>query len=168
MYPEGYLSYLKGYIGSQLKGKVCLHVGYVFYFLLFSKSCLLVNTFVIFLLNLFVRNFRGTCSSIEMLKGYMDRESLWTPVLTWPEPGQQWQTINESVCCFDSNMVHWFAWKQGKRNMSRTVKKEQQTISLLKLCKKQKFRLIGEQTAAARNDVTAKKIVGGLFQNLQP
>ena len=50
--------------------------------------------------------------------------------------------------------------------MSRTVKKEQQTISLLKLCKKQKFRLIGEQTAAARNDVTAKKIVGGLFQNL--
>ena len=37
--------------------------------------------FVIFL-NLFViRNFRGTCSSIEMLKGYMARESLGTPVL---------------------------------------------------------------------------------------
>jgi len=25
--------------------------------------------------------FRGTCSSIEMLKGYMDGESLGTPVL---------------------------------------------------------------------------------------
>ena len=25
--------------------------------------------------------FRGTCSSIEMLKGYMDRESLGTPIL---------------------------------------------------------------------------------------
>jgi len=37
--------------------------------------------FVIFL-NLFViRNFRGTCSSIEVLKGYMARESLGTPVL---------------------------------------------------------------------------------------
>jgi len=37
--------------------------------------------FVIFL-NLFVtRNFRGTCSSIKMLKGYMVRESLGTPVL---------------------------------------------------------------------------------------
>ena len=37
--------------------------------------------FVIFL-NLFViRNFMGTCSSIEVLKGYMARESLGTPVL---------------------------------------------------------------------------------------
>jgi len=37
--------------------------------------------FVIFL-NLFViRNFRSTCLSIEMLKGYMARESLGTPVL---------------------------------------------------------------------------------------
>ena len=37
--------------------------------------------FVIFL-NLFVFTyFRGTCSSIEMLKGYMARESLRTPVL---------------------------------------------------------------------------------------
>jgi len=37
--------------------------------------------FVIFL-NLFViRNVRGTCSSIEMLKGCMARESLGTPVL---------------------------------------------------------------------------------------
>jgi len=37
--------------------------------------------FVIFH-NLFVvRNFRGTCSSIEMLKRYMARESLGIPVL---------------------------------------------------------------------------------------
>jgi len=35
--------------------------------------------FVIFL-NLFaIRNFRGTCSSIEILNGYMARESLGTP-----------------------------------------------------------------------------------------
>jgi len=35
--------------------------------------------FVIFL-NLFaIRNFRGTCSSIEILKGEMARESLGTP-----------------------------------------------------------------------------------------
>jgi len=27
-----------------------------------------------------IRNFRGTCSSVEMLKGYMARESLITPV----------------------------------------------------------------------------------------
>ena len=33
-------------------------------------------------------------------------------------------------------------------------------------CKKQKARLIGEHTAAARNDVTAKKVVSGLFENL--
>jgi len=35
----------------------------------------------VILLNLFVmRNFTGTCSSIEMLKRYMARESLGTPV----------------------------------------------------------------------------------------
>jgi len=37
----------------------------------------------------------------------------------------------------------------------------------LKLCKNKNFRLIGEQAAAAQNDITAKKIVSGLFQNLQ-
>jgi len=37
--------------------------------------------FVIFFNLFFIRNFRGTCSSIEMLKGYMARESLGTPVL---------------------------------------------------------------------------------------
>ena len=29
-----------------------------------------------------IRNFRGTCSSIEMLKGYMVKESLGTPALS--------------------------------------------------------------------------------------
>jgi len=33
----------------------------------------------------------------------------------------------------------------------------------MKLCKKKKF---GEQTAAALNEVIAKKIASGLFQNL--
>jgi len=37
--------------------------------------------FVIFLNFFVIRNFRGTCSSIEMLKVYMARESLGTPVL---------------------------------------------------------------------------------------
>jgi len=47
-------------------------------------------------------------------------------------------------------------------------KEQQPTISLLdfETAKKQKVRLVGEQTAAARNDVTAKKVVSGLFQNL--
>ena len=57
----------------------------------------------------------------------------------------------------------------SERNMSRTVKEkqQQQTLSLVDFesLQKQKFRL-GEQTAAARNDVTAKKVVSGLFQNL--
>ena len=37
--------------------------------------------FVIFLKLFVIRNFRDTCSSIEMLKEYMARESLGTPVL---------------------------------------------------------------------------------------
>ena len=45
------------------------------------KIMLLGKDIFIFL-NLFViRNFRGKCSSIEMLKGYMARESLGIPVL---------------------------------------------------------------------------------------
>jgi len=37
--------------------------------------------FVIFHSLFVIRNFRGTCSSIEMLKGYMARESLITLAL---------------------------------------------------------------------------------------
>jgi len=37
--------------------------------------------FVIFHSLFDIRNFRGTCSPIEILKGYMARESLITPVL---------------------------------------------------------------------------------------
>jgi len=56
-----------------------------------------------------------------------------------------------------------------KRNMSRTVKEKNSKkfhCSILKLCRKQKFHLIGEQTVAARNDVTTKKVASGLFPNL--
>jgi len=37
--------------------------------------------FVIFLSLFVIRNFRGTCSSIEMLKGYIGKVSLGTPDL---------------------------------------------------------------------------------------
>jgi len=37
--------------------------------------------FVIFLSLYVIRNFRGTCPSVEMLKGYMARVSLGTPAL---------------------------------------------------------------------------------------
>ena len=37
--------------------------------------------FVIFLSVFVIRNFRGTCSPIEMLKGYIGRASLGTPDL---------------------------------------------------------------------------------------
>jgi len=39
------------------------------------------HIFVICLSLFVIRNFRGTCSSIEMLKGYVARESLGTPGL---------------------------------------------------------------------------------------
>jgi len=47
-------------------------------------------------------------------------------------------------------------------------REQQQNISLLdfETLQKLKFSPNGEQTAAPRNDVTAKKIVSGLFQNL--
>jgi len=46
------------------------------------KIMLVGKYILVIFLNLFViRNFRSTCSSIEMLKGYMARESLRTPVL---------------------------------------------------------------------------------------
>jgi len=57
--------------------------------------------------------------------------------------------------------------------MSRTVKEkeQQQTISLLdfETLQKTKFILFAsrpQRPVAARNDVTAKKVVSGLFQNL--
>jgi len=42
---------------------------------------LFVNTFLVIFHILFVIRSFSTCSSIEMLKGYMARESLITPVL---------------------------------------------------------------------------------------
>jgi len=44
-------------------------------------------------------------------------------------------------------------------------KKQRQKSSLLDFETLQKTKIFGEQTAAARNDVTAKKL-SGLFQNL--
>ena len=46
-------------------------------------------------------------------------------------------------------------------------KEQQPKISLLDFETLQKTKIFGEQTAAARNDVTAKTIVNGLFQSLQ-
>ena len=46
------------------------------------KIMLICKYIFMFFLNLLViRYFRGTCSSMEMLKGYMARQSLGTPVL---------------------------------------------------------------------------------------
>jgi len=46
-----------------------------------------------------IRNFRGTCSSIEMLKWYMARESLITPVLNLnpvPSPRGSFSGLSQS------------------------------------------------------------------------
>jgi len=55
-----------------------------------------------------------------------------------------------------------------KRNVGITAKwrEEQQKSSLLGFETLQKTKNFGEQTAAARDGVTAKTIVSGLFQNL--
>jgi len=65
-------------------------------------------------------------------------------------------------------MVHSFAWKQVKRNVGIIVKwKEQQKkSSLLDFETLQKTKIFGEQTAAARNDVTAKKLLADCFKTL--
>ena len=49
----------------------------------FQNHYMLIGKYILVIFhNLFViKNFWGTCSSIEMLKGYMARESLITPVL---------------------------------------------------------------------------------------
>jgi len=52
--------------------------------------------------------------------------------------------------------------------MSRTVRERTAAnnfvVRFLNFAKKQKIRLVGERPVAARNDVTAKKVVSGLFQ----
>ena len=64
----------------------CLHddIGYVIskYLYIHFKIMLIGKYIFVIFLNLFVvRNFKGTCSPIEMLKRYMARERLETPVL---------------------------------------------------------------------------------------
>jgi len=66
------------------------------------------------------------------------------------------------------------AWKQVRQNISRTVKwkEQQQTISLLDCKTLQKTKIFAylasrpQRPVAARNDVTAERVVSGLFQNL--
>ena len=89
----------------------------------FQNHYMLIGKYILVIFHsLFViRNFRGTCSSIEMLKWYMARESLITPVLNLnpvSSPGgalvglvpqtnlqapqsETWNTINQwSFCQF--------------------------------------------------------------------
>jgi len=83
----------------------------------------------------------------------------------------QKRQIGNPVLWLTPNMVHWFARKRVKRNVSWTVKwREQQqnnfVVKFWNFAKHKHFRLIGEQSAAASNDIIAKNIVCGLFQNL--
>jgi len=39
------------------------------------------HIFIILLSPFVIKNFRGTCSSVKILKGYMARESLGNPVM---------------------------------------------------------------------------------------
>jgi len=49
----------------------------------FQNQFMLIGKYILVICHslLVIRNFRGRCSSIEMLKGYMARKSLITPVL---------------------------------------------------------------------------------------
>ena len=102
-------AYLKGYISGwweKRKMYCILFISkylYIYQWILFSKMCLLLNVLTlrhkngvylyssknlikikwiyIVLLSLFViRNFRSTCSSVEMLKRYMVRKG-WKPLI---------------------------------------------------------------------------------------
>ena len=49
----------------------------------FQNHCMLTGNYILVIFHriFVISNFRGTCSSIEMLEGYMVRECLITPVL---------------------------------------------------------------------------------------
>jgi len=75
------------YLTFSLKKLIYL---YIIYFQIFQNIRVILNIQWIFaiLLSLFViRNFRCTCSSIKMLKGYMVTERLGTPVLDCARTG---------------------------------------------------------------------------------
>jgi len=61
------------------------------------------------------RNFRGrpTSSSIEMQKGVHGQRK-FGKTCPKPKPGQQRQTINKSVCCFDV-LLAWFTDLHGNK-----------------------------------------------------
>jgi len=94
--------------------------------------------FVIFLSLNVIRNFRGTCSSIKMLKGYMARASLGTPGLGSPgksgEAHPRWvaslaQPFVISSSCIPA-CIHFKSVPVGRLNLVSTI----ETIaSLIKL-----------------------------------
>ena len=61
------------------------------------------------------RNFRGrpTSSSIKMQKGVHGQRK-FGKTCPKPKPGQQRQTINKSVCCFDV-LLAWFTDLHGNK-----------------------------------------------------
>jgi len=73
-----------------IEGKICLYIIdfelciHISVNIIFKNHYVLIGKyiFIIFLSLFLIKNFRGTCSSVKMLKGYMARESLGNPALT--------------------------------------------------------------------------------------
>jgi len=55
---------------------ISVNIIFKYHYVLIGK-----HTFIIFLSLFVIKNFKGTCLSVKMLKGYMARESLWIPVI---------------------------------------------------------------------------------------
>jgi len=86
---------------------------YIYQWILFSKAivCLLLNISRLIMIKYFViRNFRGTCSSVEMLKGYMVRKRLGTPGLQQLNALHLLHAFEEYWICLDSAFMTlwWF------------------------------------------------------------
>jgi len=71
-----------------IAGKICFHIIHFELFVQISANIILKivilvgeNILVIFNSVFVIRKFRGTCSSLEILKRYMARESLISPAL---------------------------------------------------------------------------------------
>jgi len=90
MYPEGYVCLSEGvYLRLIIEGKN-MFTYYSFrniyryiseYYFQNHYMLIAKYVFVIFLTLFVIKMFWGTCSSLDMLNGYMTRESLGTPVL---------------------------------------------------------------------------------------
>jgi len=83
MYPLGYICLSEGVHFFYICNKLTLrHQNGVYLSSKMLKVLLIIQYIFGILLSFFViRNFMGTCSSIEMLMGYMFRERLVTSVL---------------------------------------------------------------------------------------